>query len=247
MASCLVTYKSHKKTFVILFLVVVAVVLCFVFLFFLGTHPRLANDVVTVSCVSTYNKTDSTVVICLVSYENEAHIFNKAIFKNSEGQQLAMIDLIPSTLPAYGNLNMTINLAEGVLSSDNSYRVELYTTEDKCYSSYLTYYEAVHTQATIVDTNTLLVEIQSLSSQTITFDKATINYWVTAQFNSDSTSQIQQSEDIALNSNNIIAPNGNLSFNLPFQRGFTSGTYSLILHPSSPNNVDGAWTVFRAK
>jgi hypothetical protein len=237
--------KSHKK--LILALLVAIAVVCVLVLFFWGNNSGLGYDVITVSCATVYNKTDNTIALYITSYENQTHTFNQAIIKNSDSHAVATINFDPVTLPAYGNFSTTLRLNEGVLASDKSYNVELYTIEGKLYTSYLTYYEEVKTQATVVNTNTLLVEIQSLSNQTITFDKATLNYWVPVQFSPDQASQMQQSEETVLSANNQLPPNGNLSFTLPFQRGFTGGTYSLILHTSTPANVDGAWAVFKVK
>ena len=130
------------------------------------------------------------------------------------------------------------------MTSGQNYIVELYTTEDDRFQSYLTIYENVKTKVSLLSANTLLVNIQSFANQTIVFDKATINGWDSIKFDEEYKSIGMNSVDTTFSPQIKLLPNENTSLTISYEKGFSYGNYSLILHCSSPQYVDGAWKFF---
>ena len=166
------------------------------------------------------------------------------VLKNSKVQILATSNIASTELPAYKSVNITINLNNLVLTSGQNYRVELYTSENDSFQSYLTIYEKVKTKVSLLNSNTLLVDIQSFADQTIIFDKATINGWDSIKFNEEYKTIGMDSVDTTFSPQVKLLPNENTVFTIFYEKGFSYGNYSLILHCSSPQYVDGAWKFF---
>lgn len=118
-----------------------------------------------------YNNTDNSVFLDVTSWVNQTYVFDEAVIKDSGGQVVASAEFVPTVLPAYGTINLTINVGNVVLPSGQSYGVELHTTDGDSYSSILTVYENVKTRVSLASANTLLVDIQSFANQTVVFEK----------------------------------------------------------------------------
>ena len=203
------------------------------------------DDVVKVGCSVSYNITDSSVFVKVTSWFNQTDVFERAVVKNSGGQVLASASFVPIVLPAYGAINLTINLDSVILASGQSYHVELHTADGKFYSSVLYVYENVKTRVSLVSANTLLVDVQSFANQTIVFERATISDWFSNRFNEVSTGLHQGSVDTTLSQTKLL-PNENLSFTIMYEQGFSLGNYTIFLYSSSPESqyVGGAYAFF---
>lgn len=197
----------------------------------------MGDDVVKVGHSVSYDRTEGTVVVNVTSYFNQTEVYDRAVLKNSEGNVLASASYAPTLLPAFGSINLTINLDSVVLASGQSYKVELHTTDDKYYTPVLIVYENVRTRASIASANTLLVEIQSFANQTIIFDHANINYYGEGYRTPVIAAPLSQAK---------LLPNENLSLTILYKEGFIPGNYTCLLYSSSPDPqyVNGAYAFF---
>jgi hypothetical protein len=234
--------NKKKSLAIILLISIIVAVSVFVYMFtsrtgICGGSPKIENSV-------SYNSTDNTLLLQVKSWVNQTYLFDRIILKDSKSQILVTSNVASTELPAYKSVNITINLNSLVLNSGQRYSVELYTTEDDSFESYLTIYENVKTKVSLLSANTLLVDIQSFANQTIVFEKATINGWDSIKFDAAHTSMGMNSVDTTFSPQIKLLPNENASFTISYEKGFSYGNYSLILHCSSPQYVDGAWKFF---
>jgi hypothetical protein len=226
-------------------LIVIIVAVSGASLYILSSLTPICGTTRIVEYSVSYNNTDNSVFLNVTSWVNKTYVFDEAVIKDSKGQVVVSTDFFPTELPAYGTIDLTINVGSVVLSSGQSYNVELYTTDGDSYKSVLTVYENVKTRVSLVNANTLLVDVQSFANQTIDFESATINDFGRNQYNYGSPSFSQFPENTVLSQAKLL-PNENLSFTILYEQGFSPGNYTFFLYSSSPKSqyVSGAWAFF---
>jgi hypothetical protein len=238
------SFRLDKKKSLAIILVIGIIVALSVFVYVFTSRLAICGSSPKIEYSISYNKSDNTLLLHVSSWINQTYVFEKMILKDSKGQILATKDIVSTELPAYKSINITINLDNLVLASGQSYSVELHTAEDESFQSRLIIYENVRTKVSLLNANALLVDIQSLANQTLFFDKAAINGWDSANFDEEYKSISMNSVDTTFSPQIELLPHENTSFIIPYKNGFSYGNYSLILHSSSPANVDGAWKFF---
>jgi hypothetical protein len=182
------SFRLGKKKSLAIILLISVIVVFSLFAYIFTSRSATCGGSPKITYSVSYNITDNTLLLNVSSWINQTYVFDQAILKDSKDQILANNNIVSTELPPYHSINITITLNNLVLTSGQSYNVELYTTKDQSFQSYLIIYENVKTKVSLLSANTLLVDIQSFANQTIVFDKANINSWDSIKFNEEYTS-----------------------------------------------------------
>jgi hypothetical protein len=152
----------HRNTVLVILLVTVIVVSGASSYILTSLTPFCGTTRTVVYSVS-YNNT-ANVFLNVTSWVNKTFVFDQVNIKDSNGHVVASEDFVPTVLPAFGTINLTINLGTVILPSGKSYGLELHTTEGNSFNSILTVYENVKTRVSLLNANTLQVDIQSFAN-----------------------------------------------------------------------------------
>ena len=124
----MVAFNMHKKIALII-LIAIVIVISGVSAYILTSLTPFCGTTRTVVCYVSYNNTANSLFLNVTSWVNKTFVFDQANIKDSNGHVVASEDFVPTMLPAFGNIDLTINLGTVVLPSGKSYGIELRTNE----------------------------------------------------------------------------------------------------------------------
>ena len=187
-----------------------------------------------------FNKADRTLLLDVKSYSNESIDFSGTVIKNSLGTLVANATLVPTKIPGYQSIRMRVNLTDYDLTYGSNYDVTLYTTNGEIFSRSFIIPENVRISEFSSDNNALKLTINSMASQTIVFDSATINEFISIPGTYNSHTNVV-AKDIPISTE--LPPNGNVTITIQPKIVLSPGNYSISLH-SNVMNLYGALKFF---
>jgi hypothetical protein len=187
-----------------------------------------------------FNKADQTLSFDVKSYSNETIDFSGIIIKNLQGTLVAKASPVPTKIPSYQSMRMSVNLEGYCLTYGSNYDVTLYTTNGEYFSGSFAIPENVRIVKLSSDKNTLMLTVNSMASQTIVFDSATINEFIGIAGTHNSLTNVI-AKDIPVSTE--LPPNGNATITIQLKTFLSPGNYSVSLH-SNGMYVFGALKFF---
>ncbi len=184
---------------------------------------------------TSYNGTTKTLDLNITSMVDRAITFQQLVIKDSKSslifkRTLQSVELLPKE-----NISISTNIGETQLNQGNGYSIELLSTSGQKYSTSLILFEWIQvTNVSYSSPRTLLVEVNSPSSQTIVIDHATIYQWK----EKEGGSMYLPVTEGTLSPSRIL-PNQNITVTINLQQEINSGTYDLWLSYSPPPYVRG--------
>jgi hypothetical protein len=161
------------------------------------------------------------------SYSNENIDLKGTIIKNSQGMLIANVTLFPTKIPGYQSTRMRVNLTDYSLTYGSNFDVTLYTTNGEYFSRSFIIPENVKIIKFSSDNNTLMLTVNSMASQTIVFDSATINEFISiAGTHNSHTNVVEKDIPISIE----LPPNGNITITIQPKIVLSPGNYSISLH-----------------
>jgi hypothetical protein len=199
-----------------------------------GPPPR-----VTIQGVSFGNINNCTISIAVKSNTNATILFNQALIRNQNGSTVDTVSFNTIELPRYKVLNFTINLNKS-LSSGIRYIIDLRTTENDNFQCGFGIPEKIAiTKITLSNSNTLLLEVQSLTNRPLVFDTAKIREWIGNEFVKGSMGYITDIEDTGVLSPTELMPHENTTLTVTLKNGLSCGNYSFELHSPEQTYITG--------
>jgi hypothetical protein len=161
--------------------------------------------------------------------------FQQLVIKDSKSSLILKSTLPSVELHPKENISTSTNIGETELNQGDGYSIELQSTSGQKYSASLILFEWIQvTNVSYSSPRTLLVEVNSPSTQTIVIDHATIYQWKDKEGNS---MYVPVTEGTL--SPSRILPNQNITVTINLQQEINSGTYDLWLSYSPPPYVRG--------
>jgi hypothetical protein len=201
---------------------------------FKGPPPR-----VIIQGVSFGNINNSTISIAVKSNTNATILFNQALIRNQNGSTVDTVSFNTIELPGYQVLNFTIDLNKS-LSSGIRYIIDLRTTENDDFQCGFGIPEKIAiTKITFNNSNTLLLEVQSLTNRPLVFDTAIIKEWIGNEFVKGRMGYITGIEDTGVLSPTELMPHENTTLTVILKNGLSCGNYSFELHCPAQTLISG--------
>ena len=171
---------------------------------------------------------------------NKTLVFNQLIITDSKNSLLFTATLPSIELHSEENINFSTCIGEIVLNQGSGYNVEIISANGQKYSSFLILFEWIQvSKVSLSSPKTLLVEVHSLSNQTIVFDHAIVSQWQEQEF----TPGVKSLADIPITEGtlfpNELPPNENITFTVDLEKELSSGNYSLAILNYLPEYVRG--------
>ena len=226
-----------KKVLIPLALILSLVTVCFLAYSWINNLNSIGwgSCIPELSIDTSYNGTTKTLDLNITSMVDRTISFQQLAIKDSKSSLIFKSTLPSVELPPKENIFISTNIGETELNQGNGYNIELLSASEKKYSSYLILYEWIQvTNVTYSSPRTLLVDVNSPSSQTVVIDHATIYQWT----EKDGSSMYVPVTEGNLSPSQIL-PNQNITVTINLQKEINSGTYDLWLSYSPPPYVRG--------
>jgi hypothetical protein len=230
-------HLDKKKVLAAIIIIVVLITASF---WYYSQIPKWNSCTPEVSINVSYNSLSNDLNLNVASMVNKTLVFNQLIITDSKNSLLFTATLPSIELHSEENINFSTCIGEVVLNQGSGYNVEIISANGQKYSSFLILFEWIQvSKVSLSSPKTLLVEVHSLSNQTIVFDHAIVSQWQEREF----TPGVKSLADIPITEGtlfpNELPPNENITFTVDLEKELSSGNYSLAILNYLPEYVRG--------